>query len=52
VIARVHTLSVKLIAPLSFAERIHEGQPDEALSMARRGSPYLRWQLGETDVPQ
>lgn len=49
---RVHTLSVKIAALLSFAERVHEGHPDEALLMARGGSPYLRKQLGQSDVPQ
>lgn len=50
-IARVHTLSLKIAALLSFAERVHEGHPDEVLSMARSGSPYMRGKLGQTDVP-
>jgi hypothetical protein len=51
-IKRIHTLSVKVAALLSFAERANEGHPDEALSMARDGSPYLRGKLQETDVPK
>jgi hypothetical protein len=50
-IERVHTLSVKVAALLSFAERTHEGFPNEVLEMAKRGSPYLRGKLGQTDVP-
>jgi hypothetical protein len=46
---RVHTLSVKIAALLSFAEMVHEGHSDEAVSMARRGSPYIRQQLVQTD---
>jgi hypothetical protein len=49
--ARLHTLSVKVAALISFAERVHEGHPNDALSMAKGGSPYLRGQLGQTDVP-
>jgi hypothetical protein len=51
-IARVHTLSLKIAALLSFAERVHEGRPDEALSLARGGSPYIQAKLGQTDVPK
>jgi hypothetical protein len=51
-IKRIHTLSVKVAALLSFAERANEGHPDEGLSMARDGSPYLRGKLQETDVPK
>jgi hypothetical protein len=51
-IKRVHTLSVKVAALLSFAERAHEGFPNEVIEMAKRGSPYLRGKLGQTDVPQ
>lgn len=49
-IARVHTLSLKVAALLSFAEQVHDGQLEAALSMARGGSPYLRGKLGETDA--
>ena len=51
-IARVHTLSLKIAALLSFAERVHEGRPDEALSLARGRSPYIQGKLGQTDVPR
>jgi hypothetical protein len=51
-IARVHILSVKIAALLTFTERIHDGDPNEALSMARGGSPYLRGKLRQTDIPQ
>ena len=51
-ISRVHTLSLKIAALISFAERVHEGYPDEAVSLARGGSPYLREKLGQSDVPQ
>lgn len=50
--SRVHTLSLKIAALLSFAERIHDGHPDEAVSSARGGSPYLRGKLGQSDVPK
>jgi hypothetical protein len=50
-IERVHTLSVKVAALLSFAERTREGFPNEVIEMAKRGSPYLRGKLGQTDVP-
>lgn len=50
-ISRVHTLSLKVAALLSLAERVHEGHPEEAVSLAQRGSPYLRGKLGQTDVP-
>ena len=49
-IARIHTLSLKIAALLSFAERVQEGRPDEALSLARGGSPYIRGKLAQTDV--
>jgi hypothetical protein len=50
--ARVHALSLKVAALLSFSQSVHEGRPDDALSMARSGSPYLRRHLEQTDVPQ
>jgi hypothetical protein len=49
--ARIHTLSVKVAVLLSFAERTHEGFLDEVLQMAKRGSPYLRAKLQQTDAP-
>lgn len=48
--SRMHTLSLKIAALLSFTERVHEGHPDEAVSLARGGSPYLRGKLGQSDV--
>jgi hypothetical protein len=51
-ISRVHTLSLKTAALLSFAERVHEEHPDEAVALARGGSPYLRGKLGQSDVPE
>jgi hypothetical protein len=48
---RLHTLSVKVAALISFAERVHEGHPNDAIAMAQGGSPYIRSQLGQTDVP-
>ncbi len=51
-IARVHTLSLKIAALISFADRVHEGHPDEALALARGGSPYIQGKLGQTDVPR
>ena len=38
--SRVHTLSIKVAALLSFAERVYEGEPDAVMEMAQRGSPY------------
>jgi hypothetical protein len=49
---RVHTLSLKVAALLSFSQSVHEGRPDDALSMAKSGSPYLRQQLEQTDIPR
>jgi hypothetical protein len=51
-IARVHTLSLKIAALLSFAEQVPEGRRDVALSLARGGSPYIQGKLGQTDVPR
>lgn len=51
-IQRIHNLSVKVAALLFLAEKVHEGDVDGALTMARDGSPYLREQLGKTDVRQ
>ena len=50
-IARIHTLSLKIAALLSFAELVHDGHSDKAVSMARNNSPYLRGKLEQTDVP-
>ena len=48
--SRVLTLSIKVAALLSFAERASEGESEAVREMAQRGSPYLRKVLGETDV--
>lgn len=50
-ISRVHTLSLKVAALLSFAERVNDGHPDEAVSLARRCSSYIKGKLGQSDVP-
>jgi hypothetical protein len=50
-ISRVHTLSLKIAALLFLAERVRDGYRDEAVSLARRGSPYIRKTLGQSDVP-
>jgi hypothetical protein len=49
-IERVYTLSIKVAALLCYAELVHEGHPDQAVSMAATASPYLRAKLSETDV--
>lgn len=47
---RIHALSIKVAALLSFAEMVSEGEPESVMEMAQRGSPSLRKVLAETDV--
>jgi hypothetical protein len=49
-IERVYTLSIKVAALLCYSEQVHERHPEQAVSMARTASPYLRAKLSETDV--
>lgn len=47
---RMHTLSIKVAALLSFVETSQEGHTETVLKMARGGSPYLRKILSESDT--